>query len=127
MSAAVERAAGPVVRRKGGEAEVVLTVEVDGDLGIIRVGGEIDLQHAPRLSEAAEELLGNGARDLLFDVGQVEFIDSSGLNALVRAYQRARAQGGTITIRHPNDFTRRLLEVTGLEAVLTVETDADAD
>jgi anti-anti-sigma regulatory factor len=47
--------------------------------------------------------------------------DSSGLDALVHAHNRAHAQGGTVTVRHPNALTQRLLQITGLYGVLIID------
>jgi len=83
---------------------VILSMEVVGNVGVIRVRGEIDGPEAPELAAVAGQLLGNGARDLVVDFSSVEFIDSTGLQALLQAHQQAHAQGGTVTVRGASPF-----------------------
>lgn len=98
-----------------------LNTEVVDGVGVIRVRGEVDCLEAPTLDAAAAQLLGNGARSLVIDCRDVGYIDSAGLQVLVGAYNRAHAQGGTVTVRQPSRFTYRLLRAVGLDTVLEVE------
>ena len=66
-------------------------------------------------------MLGDGARSLVIDVDGVDFMDSSGLRALIEAHRRAHAQGGTITVRYPSPFIHRLLQITGVDTVVHVD------
>ena len=77
------------------------------------------------LDEAAGQLLGDSARSLVIDCQDVAFMDSAGLQVLVRAYQQAHEQGGTVTIRHPSAFIERLIQITGLDTVLVIDGDRD--
>jgi anti-sigma B factor antagonist len=98
-----------------------MNMEVVGDVGVIRVRGEVDLLEAPRLDEVAQKMLGDGAHTLVIDLDGVPFMDSSGLRVLIEAHRRAHAQGGTVTVRHPSRFIHSLLQLTGLDQVLLVD------
>ena len=98
-----------------------LSTEVVGDVGVIRVRGEVDSIEAPNLDEAVTDLLGDGARSLVIDCHDIHFIDSAGLQVMVRAHKEARAHGGTVTVRRPSAFTLRILQTVGLDTVLIVD------
>ena len=61
------------------------------------------------------------ARNLVIDCCEIDFIDSAGLQVMVRAHKEAQAQGGTVTVRRPSAFTLRLLQTVGLDTVLIVD------
>ena len=98
-----------------------LSTEVVGDVGVIRVRGEVDSIEAPNLDDAAMDLLGDGARSLVIDCRDIDFIDSAGLQVMVRAYKEATTHGGTVTVRRPSAFTLRLLQTVGLDTVLIID------
>jgi len=98
-----------------------ISTRVVGDLGVIHIDGEVDTIHAPKLREEAERLLGDGAHSLVIDCRDIEFIDSAGLQAMVQSYKAAQAKGGTVTVRDPSAFTRKLLRLSGLDGVLQIE------
>jgi anti-anti-sigma factor len=90
--------------------------------GVVAVvlGGEVDTATAPEVEHA---LIGairrNDAMVLIVDMTAVTFIDSSGLGALVRAFERNRQAGrGRVAIVSQDPHLTKLLEITGLERVL---------
>jgi anti-sigma B factor antagonist len=98
-----------------------LTAEVVGDVGVVCVDGEVDAVSAPDLYAAAGDLIADGARSLVIDIGKVDFIASDGLWTLVRAFNLARANGGTVTVRNPTALAYRLIKVTRLDEVLVLD------
>jgi anti-sigma B factor antagonist len=90
--------------------------------GVVRVcvAGEIDLCTAPLLEEALVRELA-AARDLLLDLSEVSFLDSSGLHAIVSVARTARANGGMLVVDSALPAqARRVIEITGLEELLHV-------
>jgi len=98
-----------------------LTVGESANPAVVSLEGELDLAAAPQLRECLVALTENGATDIVLDVAQLEFIDSTGLSVLVMALNRTRAAGGSTVLRHPSHSVMRLLEITGLLAVFGVE------
>lgn len=90
---------------------------------LVRLPPEVDLATAPALRD---ELLGTLNRDgvhLVVDALDVTFLDSSGVNALVRARERAGSLGGSLHVVTRSPAVRRVLQITGLEERLgTVST-----
>ena len=91
------------------------------------VTGEIDLYTAPRLhGELSAALSGDSATRIVVDMSGVDFCDSTGMNVLLAAHRRAREQGGDLELASPRPAVRKVLQVTGLEAVFTVMDDPAA-
>jgi anti-sigma B factor antagonist len=59
--------------------------------------------------------------DLSLDLSRVEFIDSSGIAALVSVHQRQRQRGYQLRLRNPQDAVRLILEVTRVDQDLPIE------
>jgi len=90
------------------------------------LGGEIDLYTAPRLHGELGTVLSAGHVQIVVDMSDVEFCDSTGMNVLLAAHRRAREQGGDLELAAPRPAIRKVLHVTGLESVFTVLDDPAA-
>ena len=98
-----------------------LNTEIVGDVGVIRVRGEVDAITAPKLHETATEMLSDGARSLVIDCHDIDFIASDGLEVMIRVWEQAHTQGGTLTVRRPSALTYRLMQLTRLDTVLLID------
>jgi anti-sigma B factor antagonist len=88
---------------------------------VVHVRGEVDLYTAPRLREQLEEVIGEGQRQLVVDLTEMDFIDSTGLGVLVGTLKRLRETGGEMSLRNPSRSTHKILEIAGLTELFTIE------
>lgn len=108
-------------------AHFSVSTESDG-FGTVTVAGDVDLLTAPHLAAAIEDAQSR-TPSVLLDLSNVDFLGSAGLSVLVEAARRADGSAGRLAVlvtRHP---VRRAIEVTGLDAALTLfdATDAATD
>ena len=90
------------------------------------VEGEIDIESAPRLRDQITAALEQSIDEVVVDLREVRFIDSTGLGVLVSARQRARTLGIRLEMVLPEGQARFPFEVTGLASVFdTHRTDED--
>ena len=84
--------------------------------------GEIDLYTAPRLQSELAAVIASAApaSRVIVDMSGVEFCDSTGMNVLLSCLRQARERGGELELAAPRPAVRKLLSVTGLDAVFTV-------
>lgn len=87
---------------------------------LVRVSGELDAYMAPELREKVEEVLDRGARWLLIDLSEVEYLDSVGLGIMIGAAQRATERQGDIAVVCTRPNVMRVLEVSGTKELLNV-------
>ncbi|MFN2449223.1 MAG: STAS domain-containing protein [Candidatus Baltobacteraceae bacterium] len=99
---------------------VEITTEHDGDAIVYRLGGTLDLATAPSLRAALLEAADDGKHDIIVDCSQLEFLDSTGLGALIGAHRRALENGGRVRLIVNEGPILRLLTITGLMQVLAV-------
>lgn len=79
---------------------------------IFNLRGELDASTAPGL---AEQMLGDPGSLVVLDLGQLTFIDSSGLGAIHAARQQVINDGGILVVCRPSPAVHRVLEITGLD------------
>jgi anti-sigma B factor antagonist len=81
----------------------------------IQVQGELDLAVAGQLEQAIVRA-GGECREILLDLERCEFIDSTGIAAIVHAHKRLAEEGGRLVAYAPCAQVLRVLSVTGLTA-----------
>jgi anti-sigma B factor antagonist len=89
---------------------------------MVLVAGEVDLATAPELQAALVELTG----DVIVDLTEVSFLDSSGLSALIAGRKHAAAAGHGFEVRHPAELVERAMKISGLYEFLNA-TGSGAD
>ncbi|GAA1546432.1 hypothetical protein GCM10009730_64460 [Streptomyces albidochromogenes] len=95
-----------------------VTVEQQADVTVIGVAGEMDLVSAPAVEEAALAAPISGTT-LRLDLSGVSFMDSSGLNALLRLRQRVSGEAGRLVVAGLQDQPAGLLRLTETYELLT--------
>ena len=70
-----------------------------------------------QLKEELKSAITEGASSLVLDLASVEFIDSSGLGALISALKSVRTAGGTLALARLSGPVRNILEITRLDRV----------
>lgn len=86
---------------------------------VVAVAGDVDGATAPSL-DAALSQVGGGGQSIVVDLGDLRFIDSTGLNCLVRAANRVRPEGGNVTVRNLRPHVRRLFTIAGMQQVVEI-------
>lgn len=98
----------------------------DIDPNGVALRGEIDAHSAPAVADRFSTLpVGDG--DIVIDMAEVSFMDSSGLRVLLDLHQRAGEAERRLVLRTPSQSVTKLLEVSGLSDHFTVEGEATTD
>jgi len=98
----------------GTEGGFSIEVAHDDDAIVISVRGDVDLATAPELRAACETAIATEPAVLRLDLGELTFLDSSGISVLVKAHQDLGGQGGSLVLHRLDDRSRRVLDVAGL-------------
>lgn len=92
---------------------------------VLNVRGEVDVYTAPRLRERIVDLVSQGKRQVVVDLGAVEFLDSTGLGVLVGALKRLRSHGGDLSLVCNQPRILKVFEITGLTKVFDIYPSAE--
>jgi anti-sigma B factor antagonist len=101
----------------------ISTRSVDG-VSILDCSGRITLgEGSITLRDTVRDLLGKGQKKILLNLGDVSYIDSSGIGELVSAFTTVRNQGGELKLLNLTKKVHDLLQITKLYTVFDVKDD----
>ena len=102
------------------------TRQVDG-VAIVDLTGRITLgEGSSTLRETVKDLVGKGQKKILLNLGDVSYIDSSGIGELVSSFTSVSNQGGQLKLLNLQKKVHDLLQITKLYTVFEVHTDEAA-
>lgn len=90
---------------------------------VITVRGEVDVATSPQVAAVVAKVLTRHATDIVIDLTEVEFIDSTGLGMLVGAQRSCRSVGTKLGLAVRDQRIMRLLEITGLDSLFPTAPD----
>jgi len=96
----------------------------DADVYVIEIEGELDMSTASQLERELEAPLADAGSGLVIDLSGCEFIDSTGIALIVKAWQRLDGEGGFALCGVGNQVAR-VLDVTGLEQAIPTHASRD--
>ena len=103
---------------------VKLNIRQVGDVSVVDVAGRITLgEGSSALRDAIKELLGKGQKKILLNLGEVSYIDSSGIGELVSGFTSVTNGGGQLKLLNLNKRVKDLLQITKLYTVFDVHED----
>ncbi|HEX2577961.1 MAG TPA: STAS domain-containing protein [Aquihabitans sp.] len=97
-----------------------LRVERTDDGVTIHVAGSIDISTAPQLAEVVDAEIGAGAPKIVLDGTDLEFMDSTGISVLVKAWQAMQGRATMpVVVRNLRPSVIHILEVCGIHSLVT--------
>lgn len=107
-----------------GDLEFAITRETKGTTTVVSVRGDVDVATSPQLRAELQSAIDGGAEEVVVDVSEMDFIDSAGLGVLIGALKRAREANARLVLRGVQPSPRKVLGITGLDEMFTIEGDA---
>lgn len=101
------------------DADFAITVETPGR--VVALSGRLSALTVAEVRATLVDAIGRGTDDLIVDISAVELVDASGLGVLVGAHRLALRSERRLVLRNVPQRIERLLAVTHLNRVLTVE------
>jgi anti-sigma B factor antagonist len=87
---------------------------------IISVQGEIDVYTSPRVKETINELIEKENYNLIINLEEVRYIDSTGLGVLIGALKKVREHNGSINLICTNPQIKKIFNITGLVKIFGI-------
>jgi anti-sigma B factor antagonist len=95
-----------------------------GGVTVVDISGRIELgEESAALRDLVCDLLSRGDKEILLNLGDVHYIDSSGLGTLVSAFTRVQKQGGALKLLNLTNKVSDLMQITKLYTVFDVMND----
>lgn len=100
---------------------MLLETQMINDSLVVKIKGELDLLTAETFRNLVERAINQeNAQNLILDMEQLDFIDSSGLGVILGRYRRIREQGGNMAIVGVKPHVKRILELAGIMGIVKV-------
>jgi anti-sigma B factor antagonist len=98
---------------------------VDDETHVVAVTGEIDLFTAPEFKQRVSAPIDAGRCNVVVDLSETTFIDSSSLGVLIGAHRRLKQRNGSLVVVCDNDTIVKTFKITGLDGVFTLVRSLD--
>jgi len=89
--------------------------------GLVTMTGEIDFTVTPHMRERLAAFIEATSGDILLDLGGLDYIDSSGLAALIEARKKLQSKGRKISISEVSSQVRKLFNLTQIGDLFGIE------
>ena len=97
-----------------------IRAEANGDIEVLHISGRLDLVSSSALKDQVRQRLQDHRVQIVLDCERLDFINSSGLGALVSALKDVRLSGGRLTLCRLAPYVDEIFEITGLKRVFDV-------
>ena len=112
--------------KEGAQVDLSITRADHGEQTVVHLGGEIDVYTAPLVREKLDEQIQSGRTQLVVDLTDVTFLDSTGLGVLVGRLKLTRTRGGSMRLVGTDDRVLKVFSITGLDKVFEIHPTLDA-
>jgi anti-sigma B factor antagonist len=100
--------------------DLKVTADTAASQAIVEVRGEVDVHSAPQLRDRLTEVIDSGSRLVIVDLSKLDFIDSTGLGALVAARNRGGEKDSALRLVCASERLLKLFRITGLHEVFDI-------
>ena len=100
-----------------------ITVKDEGGAKVLRLDGRLDLATGGKLKEEIKNLCESGVKRIHLNLQKIEFINSSGLGALVSVMKQVRIKNGRLTLSNLASYVREIFDITQLSHVFEIYED----
>jgi anti-sigma B factor antagonist len=103
-----------------------VTSHIESNVTVVSIAGSIDGFTSDALLEALNEQIVAGARNLVIDLGEVDFISSAGLRAILQAQKQIRQAEGDLRISNSQERVLKVLRLSGYTSIFKIFNDTPA-
>ena len=96
-----------------------ISTRTSNDIHIVAIGGNLDSTTSPEAQKKLDAVVA-GAKKVVLDFSELDYISSAGLRVLLGAAKQLRASGGTLRMFGLNQSVREVFEISGFSAILAV-------
>lgn len=95
-------------------------IKDNNNITMILLQGDLDFHSSPNLRKDLAKLVEKQASKIVFDLGRVDYIDSSGLATFVELYQKTKRYGGKFALYNLTEGAQSVFEIAKLNSIFTI-------
>ena len=92
----------------------------EGNVSIFKIQGRLDSNSSPEFEERIIGAIDDGARSMVVDFGELEYISSAGLRVILKSTKKLKRSEGNIILCAMQDYVREVFEISGFDSFLTI-------
>jgi anti-sigma B factor antagonist len=100
--------------------------EEQKDISILRLLGRLDSNTSAAFEEEIFGVIGHGAKSLVVDFGELDYISSAGLRVLLKAAKEIKRSEGKIVLCSMNDYIKEVFEIAGFVTIFPIFANKDS-
>lgn len=104
----------------------IVVHEASDDTAVLECSGRLNMVSAGAFRETVAKVVDGGRSRLVVELSGVDFMDSSGLGALVGCLKTARQAGGDLRLAAPSEQVQMVLKLSNIDKILRTYPDGDA-
>lgn len=98
--------------------DLAIETRQSGDRTVVAVTGELDVHSADQLERELSELISSGRAEIVVDLRELGFLDSTGLGVMVKGLKWAKEAGGGLRVVADDDKIVKVFTITGLDGAM---------
>lgn len=102
-----------------------LSIEKRGDFTVVSITGRLDTTTAPQLNNELDKVEGDGARNVVIDCENMDYISSSGLRVLLVHLKKLKGAGGKLLLSNIKDSIKEIFVVSGFTSIFSIYDSVD--
>jgi len=110
----------------GAESAVRIQRNTIGSVTVVAFTGEFDAMDLPAVDEEMEGIVQEGCKQLVFNLRDLTFINSTWISYLVKTSRDLKAQSGELVLSEPSRFFQRVGKALGIDRVFNIVPDDQA-
>ena len=87
---------------------------------VVSVTGKMDAVSSPELEKELSQLMAEGEKGFVIDLGELDYISSAGLRVILAAAKRLKEKEGKILLASLQDMVREVFEISGFSAIIPI-------
>lgn len=91
------------------------------DSWVVNISGELDVSCAENLKRELNEKIDEKISDVVLDMSDLQYIDSTGVGIIVGIMKRLKAEDKKISIKNPKSNVKKIFSITGLDQLISLE------
>jgi anti-sigma B factor antagonist len=103
-----------------GQTDVVKQIKKMDSVVLIELQGDVDLHHSPQLRQTLSDVISQKPSKLVINLGDVRYMDSSGVATLVEALQRVRKANLKMALAEMSDRVKSVFEIARLDTIFNI-------
>ena len=87
---------------------------------VVSVTGKMDAVSAPELEKELSQLMADGEKGFVLDLGELDYISSAGLRVILATAKRLKEKEGKILLASLQDMVKEVFEISGFSAIIPI-------